>query len=183
MNNVNNMPVDDNENKKKNPMVFISHKSEDKDFVEPLVDLLESMGLNKDTLFCSSVVGYGIELGGDIFDTLRELFRNHDLFMIFIHSPRYYQSPVSLNEMGAAWILRTDFCSFFTKDMDFTKLKGVINGSNIGIKVDADDAAGRLNELYDKLQKIFNLTPLDHNLWERKRNAFLKLVNAIEYKE
>lgn len=183
MANVNNMPVDDNENKKKSPMVFISHNSKDKEFVESLVDLLESIKLNKDTLFCSSVVGYGIELGGDIFDTLRELFKNHDLFMIFIHSPRYYQSPVSLNEMGAAWILRTDFCSFFTKDMDFTKLKGVINGSNIGIKVDADDAAGRLNELYDKLQKIFNLTPLDPNTWERKRNAFLRLVNAIEYKE
>lgn len=183
MNNVNNMPVDDNENKKKSPMVFISHNSKDKDFVEPLVDLLESIKLNKDTLFCSSVAGYGLGLSENIFDTLRALFKNHDLYMIFIHSPRYYQSPVSLNEMGAAWILRTDFCSFFTKDMDFTKLKGVINGSNIGIKVDADDAAGRLNELYDKLQKIFNLTPLDPNTWERKRNAFLRLVNAIEYKE
>lgn len=182
MNNVNNIPVDDNGNKRKSPMVFISHNSKDKEFVEPLVDLLESIKLNKDTLFCSSVVGFGIKLGDDIFDTLRELFKNHDLFMIFIHSPRYYQSPVSLNEMGAAWILRTDFCSFFTKDMDFTKLKGVINGSNIGIKVDADDAEGRLNELYVKLQKIFNLTPLDPNTWERKRNAFLKLVNAIEYK-
>lgn len=181
MANVKNMPVDDNENKKKSPMVFISHNSEDKNFVEPLVDLLESIGLNKDTLFCSSVVGYGIKLGDDIYDTLRELFRTHDLFMIFIHSPRYYQSPVSLNEMGAAWVLRTDFCSFFTKDMDFTKLKGVINGSNIGIKVDADDAAARLNELYDKLQKIFNLTPLDPNTWERKRNNFLNFVNAIEY--
>lgn len=181
MANVKNMPVDDNENKKKSPMVFISHNSEDKNFVNPLVDLLESIGLNKDTLFCSSVAGYGIKLGDDIFDTLRELFRTHDLFMILIHSPRYYQSPVSLNEMGAAWVLRTDFCSFFTKDMDFTKLKGVINGSNIGIKVDADDAATRLNELYDKLQKIFNLTPLDPNTWERKRNNFLNFVNAIEY--
>ena len=183
MNNVNNMPVDDNENKKKSPMVFISHNSKDKDFVEPLVDLLESIKLNKDTLFCSSVAGYGLGLSENIFDTLRALFKNHDLYMIFIHSPRYYQSPVSLNEMGAAWILRTDFCSFFTKDMDFTKLKGVINGSNIGIKVDADDATFKLNDLYKKLQDMFNLTPLDSNLWERKRNAFLKLVNAIEYKE
>lgn len=84
--------------------------------------------------------------------------------------------------MGAAWVLRTDFCSFFTKDIDFTKLKGVIDGSNISIKVDADDAVARLNELYGNLQRIFNLTPLHPNTWERKRNAFLKLVNAIEYK-
>lgn len=66
--------------------------------------------------------------------------------------------------------------------MDFAKLKGVIDGSNIGIKVDADDAVARLNELYENLQRIFNLTPLHPNTWERKRNAFLKLVNAIEYK-
>lgn len=183
MANVNNMPVDDNENKKKSPMVFISHSSKDKDFVEALVNLLEDIGLNKNTLFCSSVAGYGLELSENIFDTLRALFKNHDLYMIFIHSPRYYQSPVSLNEMGAAWVLRTGFCSFLTTDMDFTDLKGVINGSTIGIKVDADDATFKLNDLYKKLQDMFNLTPLDSNLWERKRNAFLKLVNAIEYKE
>lgn len=183
MNNVNNMPVDDNENKKKSPMVFISHSSKDKDFVEALVNLLEDIGLNKNTLFCSSVAGYGLELSENIFDTLRALFKNHDLYMIFIHSPRYYQSPVSLNEMGAAWVLRTGFCSFLTTDMDFTDLKGVINGSTIGIKVDADDATFQLNDLYKKVQDMFNLTPLDSNLWERKRNAFLRLVNAIEYKE
>lgn len=183
MNNVNNIPVDDNGNKKKSPMVFISHSSKDKDFVEALVNLLDDIGLNKNTLFCSSVAGYGLELSENIFDTLRELFKNHDLYMIFIHSPRYYQSPVSLNEMGAAWVLRTDFCSFLTTDMDFTDLKGVINGSTIGIKVDADDAKFKLNDLYKILQDMFNLTPLDSNLWERKRNAFLRLVNAIEYKE
>lgn len=164
-------------------MVFISHSSKDKDFVEALVNLLEDIGLNKNTLFCSSVAGYGLELSENIFDTLRALFKNHDLYMIFIHSPRYYQSPVSLNEMGAAWVLRTGFCSFLTTDMDFTDLKGVINGSTIGIKVDADDATFQLNDLYKKVQDMFNLTPLDSNLWERKRNAFLRLVNAIEYKE
>lgn len=183
MANVNYMPVDDNENKKKSPMVFISHSSKDKDFVEALVNLLEDIGLNKNTLFCSSVAEYGLGLSADIFDTLRELFKSHDLYMIFIHSPRYYQSPVSLNEMGAAWVLRTDFCSILTADMDFTDLRGVINGSTIGIKVDADDATFQLNDLYKKVQDMFNLTPLDSNLWERKRNAFLRLVNAIEYKE
>lgn len=181
MANVNNTPVNDNENKKKSPMVFISHSSKDKDFVEALVNLLEDIGLNKNTLFCSSVAEYGLGLSADIFDTLRELFKSHDLFMIFIHSPRYYQSPVSLNEMGAAWVLRTNFCSFLTTDIDFKDLKGVINGYKIGIKVNAEDASARLNELYEKLQTIFNLTPLNTTTWERKRNTFLKLVTNISY--
>lgn len=178
-----NMESENNQKKGNSPMVFISHSSKDKEFAEALVDLLESIGLNKDTLFCSSVAGYGLGLSKNIFDTLRELFKCHDLFMIFLHSPRYYKSSVSLNEMGAAWVLRSDFCSILTKDMDFEQMNGVIDGRLISIKVDAEDAVSRLNELYEKLQGIFNLTPLERNQWERKRNGFLKIVNNLECNE
>lgn len=178
-----NMQLKDNSKKGNSPMVFISHSSKDKEFAEAFVDLLESIGLNKDTLFCSSVDGYGLGLSDDIFETLLGLFENHDLFMIFLHSPRYYKSSISLNEMGAAWILRSGFCSILTSDMDFSGLTGVVNGSKISIKVNAQDAASRLNELYKILQEIFNLTPLDITQWERKRSIFLRNVNAIKYTE
>lgn len=178
-----NMQSEDNFKKGKSPMVFISHSLKDKEFAEALVDLLESIGLNKETLFCSSVDGYGLGLSDDIFETLLGLFENHDLFMIFLHSPRYYKSSVSLNEMGAAWVLRSGFCSILTSDMDFSGLTGVVNGSKISIKVNAQDAASRLNELYKILQEIFNLTPLDITQWERKRSIFLRNVNAIKYTE
>ncbi|WP_072542109.1 toll/interleukin-1 receptor domain-containing protein [Bacteroides mediterraneensis] len=178
-----NMESENNQKKGNSPMVFISHSSKDKEFAEALVDLLESIGLNKETLFCSSVDGYGLGLSDDIFETLRGLFENHDLFMIFLHSPRYYKSSVSLNEMGAAWVLRSGFCSILTSDMDFSGLTGVVNGSKISIKVNAQDAASRLNDLYKILQEIFNLAPLEITQWERKRSIFLRNVNAIKYTE
>lgn len=167
--------------KVKSPMVFISHSSKDKKFVEALVVMMEDIGFDRSNLFCSSVDGYGIGLSEDIFETLRALFREHNLFVIFIHSPRYYKSPVSLNEMGAAWVLRTDFCSFLTTDMDFNMMKGVVNGSTLSIKVNAEDIEARLTELKDKLTHLFHLSPIDSIKWERKRNAFLKAVNDIEY--
>lgn len=174
------MQSKDNSKKGKSPMVFISHSSKDKEFAEALVDLLESIGLDKDTLFCSSVAGYGLGLSDDIFETLRNLFQSHDLFMIFIHSPRYYTSAVSLNEMGAAWALRTGFCSILTSDMEFSGLKGVVNDRSIAIKVNEEDAWYRLNELYDRLKSIFNLSSLDMTKWERKRDNFLRSVNNIK---
>ncbi len=85
---------------KKSPMVFISHSSKDKAFVEALVELLESIGFDENNLFCSSVDGYGIGLGEDIFNTLKNLFLEHELYVLFVHSPRYYNSTVSMNEMG-----------------------------------------------------------------------------------
>ena len=87
-------------NAKKTPLVFISHTHEDKDFVVALVNLLEDMGFTKNTLFCSSVREYGIPLSDDIFEAIRGLFLKHDLYVIFVHSPRFYGSAVSLNEMG-----------------------------------------------------------------------------------
>lgn len=162
-----------------NPMVFISHSSKDKAFVEELVELLESIGFDESNLFCSSVDGYGIELGEDIFDTLKKLFYEHELFVIFVHSPRYYESPVSLNEMGAAWVLKTNFYSFLTQDMQFDRMKGVVNSDKVAIKVDAEDAKARLNELKDILCAAFNFESISHTKWERKRDRFLKKVNNI----
>lgn len=165
----------------KTPMVFISHSSKDKKFAEALVVMLEDIGFDSTNLFCSSVEGYGVGLSKDIFETLRGLFREHNLFVVFIHSPRYYTSPVSLNEMGAAWVLRSDFCSLLTTDMDFGMMKGVVNGSAISIKVDAEDTPARLTELKDKLTQLFHLPQIDATKWERKRKTFLAAVNAIEY--
>ena len=162
-------------------MVFISHSSKDKDFAEALVVLLEDMGFDSSNLFCSSIDGYGIGLSEDIFDTLRSLFNEHSLYVIFIHSPRYYKSAVSLNEMGAAWVLRTDFCSFLTTDMDFSQMNGVVNSNTISIKVDGADAPARLNELKEKLIAMFSLNAMDGTKWERKRQAFLDKVLTIQY--
>ncbi len=163
--------------------IFISHSSKDLEFVEALVDLLESIGFDSSNLFCSSVSGYGIGLSQDIFETLRGLFNDHRLFVIFVHSPNFYNSPVSLNEMGAAWVLKSDFCSFLTTNMDFEGMKGVVKSSTISIKVDGLDAPSRLTELKDLLTSLFGLQSIDSIKWERKRQAFLKKVLSIDYGE
>lgn len=165
----------------KTPMVFISHSSKDIEFVEALVTLFESLGFDDKTLFCSSIPDYWIGLNKDIFASLRQLFADHELFVIFIQSPRYYESAVSLNEMGAAWVLQTDYCSILTKDMKKEKMCGVFDDHTIFLKVDAPQVAARMNELKDTLTRVFSLPAMSDTTWERKRNTFLRAVNAIEY--
>lgn len=170
-------------NDKKTPLVFISHSHEDEAFVVALVNLLEDMGFSTENLFCSSVREYGVPLSGDIFETIRGLFFKHDLYVIFIHSPRFYSSAVSLNEMGAAWALKTGFCSFLTNDMEYGKMKGVVNNANISIKVDEKEAPSLLNDLYKHLTTVFSLQEMDMNKWERKRDQFLSVVRGLKYEE
>lgn len=161
----------------KSPLVFISHSSKDKGFVDDLVDLLESIGLNKNNLFCSSIPGYWIGLSQDIFKELLNLFTERKLYVIFVHSPRYYQSCVSMNEMGAAWVLKTEFCSFLTADMDYSKMVGVINSETIGIKCNADDVNYRLDEFKKQIIAFLQIPDIDLTIWERKKVRFLQSVN------
>lgn len=162
------------------PKIFISHKSEDEDFVKALVKLLRLyIGSESDKIFCSSVPNYKIGIGKDIYPEIKAQFDKHEVFMIIIHSPRYYDSSICLNEMGAAWIQNKECYSFLTVDCEYNDLKGVIDNKTISIKVNAKDATDRMNEFISKVLYFFNLPQLElsaFSQWESDRNEFLKEV-------
>lgn len=160
----------------KKPLVFISHSSKDASFVEALVDMLEGIGLDETNLFCSSVPGYWIGLSKNIFEFLRSRFTDYNLYVIFVHSPRFYQSFVSLNEMGAAWALKSEHCSILTQDMEFSAMTAVVNSHETAIKVNTTDAKARLTELKDALVNFLGIQDVAPVKWERIREKFLAAV-------
>ena len=68
--------------------IFISHASKDKEYVKKLVELLDGMGLDQTQIFCSSLPGYDIPVGSDIFDYLRQQFQEYELHVFLIHSKK-----------------------------------------------------------------------------------------------
>ena len=161
--------------------VFISHSGEDIAFVNELVALLEFLGADSpEKLLCSSIKGYQIPASEDFAEYILKQFYDYNLFVIIVHSHNYYSSPYSLNEMGAAWILKTDFYSFLVKGFDYTDMEGVINQRSISVKVDANDADARLNELKNKLVPLFKPQGVNENRWETLRDDFLKKVNNLQ---
>lgn len=169
---------------RKKAKIFISHSTRDIEFVRPLIDLFEHIGLTAENMFCSSVPGYSIPLGENIYDYLKEQFQNYDLRVVFILSENYYNSPASLNEMGAAWVLQYKYTSVLIPQFDFRDIKGVIDQMRISIKLDSDIAElkSRLNELRNTLVEEFGLkTSLSlQNIWERHRDEFIGKVNSTE---
>ena len=169
------------------PKIFISHKSEDEDFVKALVKLLRLyIGSEEEKIFCSSVSNYKIGIGKEIYPEIKAQFEEYDVFMIIIHSPRYYESSICLNEMGAAWIQNTECCSFLTADCEYDDLTGVVDNKFISIKVDAKDATDRMNEFMAKVLNFFN-RPMPElstfSQWESDRNDFLKKVCGLSFVE
>lgn len=177
-NNINLRPMTLSENKPYK--VFISHSSEDEKFVNELVSLLEFLGVDSsEKLLCSSIDGYRIPVSEKFADYILKQFYEYNLFVIFVHSPNYYNSAYSLNEMGASWVLKKDFFSFLVKGFEYSKMNGFIDGSYISVKVDSVGAKGRLNELKNKLIPLFKPDGVEENRWEARRDAFLEKVNAL----
>ena len=166
---------------KKKPLIFISHSSKNKDQVAKIADLLRSINLSpRRDIFCSALPGYGIPNGANIFDFLRERFLNYDLHIIFVHSPEYYESPVSLNEMGAAWVLRANATSLLLPGFDFSGMKGVIGSACIAIKLDGDrpEVKDRLNQLRRELESEFDISDNEDIIWEEARDKFIREINS-----
>lgn len=143
------------------------------------------MGLDQTQVFCSLLPGYGIPINTNIFDYLREQFLSFDLHILFVHSKRYYQSTVSLNEMGAAWVLKSEYTSILLPGFTFAEMNGVVNSDTIVIKLDNDvlEVKDKLNQLYTGIVDEFGLKKKADIIWEQKRDRFIKEVSEIEIPE
>ena len=112
-----------NETKKK-PLkkIFLSHSSYDKKYGDALRALLIGLGLKNSQLVYTSYPANKIPVGENIFDYLRENIGSN-VFVIVLLSNKYLESVACLNEMGAAWVVKSDYLCFYTPDFDFSNPK------------------------------------------------------------
>ena len=155
--------------------IFISHSSDDKYYIEKFVLLLEHMGIKPEYLFCSSDSTYGVPLGIDIYEYLKEQFNKYNLHVIFVLSKNYYNSPAALNEMGAAWVLQSRETTILLPGFDHNDIKGVMNKNVIFIKLDEDhrNLKNRLDEFYADIISEFDLPKLAESKWGQYRDYFV----------
>ena len=162
--------------KVKKPLLFISHSSANENIATNLVQLLRTLGFNNKNLFCSSVPGYDIKEGEDIYDTLASKFQDYNIFVIFLLSSEYYQSAACLNEMGATWVLKANYSTIVCPGFSIPEIKGAINPSKMAVVLEDNKRVnGKLNNLKDRLIEFFGLPEVeDDTIWENDRNKFIE---------
>lgn len=152
--------------------VFLCHSINDKEFAEHLLDMLHAMGLNHECIFYSSAHGYGTNLGESFIQRLKEELSN-DVLVIFLLSDNFFNSPMCMCEMGAAWITTREHVPILIPPFDFDQVKGVFPSSH-GMKIN-DRAA--YTSLHEKITEYFSLAPIKPAPWERARD---RVVDRIE---
>ena len=157
--------------------IFISHSSKDKKIVEALVDLLIILGVNnKEQMFCSSCPPFDVKVNDDIFATLKEQYQNYNLYMIYMLSDNYYESPFSLNEMGAGWVLLYDYQCVTLPGFSPNDIKGCVDTKKKALVLDSETLGLELNDFKNDIIKLMGLPSIDPKIWEMKRDRFIEEI-------
>lgn len=158
--------------------LFISHATEDKEIVKKIVDdFLYPIGLHEDQMFCSSIEEIGVPLKENIYDYIRTTFRTEELYVLFVISEAYYESIACLNEMGAAWVMQSDYVCVLLPGFEFEEIKGGIDPRRIAISLDSPSTPYKLSELKRDIEKKFNIDcPMSNERWERHRDSLLRSI-------
>ena len=111
-----------NEKNKKPNKIFLSHSSSDTRYGNAIRDFLNGIGIKNNQIIYTSSPVNKIPFGKNIFDYLRENI-DSNVFVIILLSNSYLESVACLNEMGGAWVAKSDYLCFFTPDFDFSNPK------------------------------------------------------------
>ena len=167
---------------KMEPRLFISHSSKDLDYIKAFVEFLEDIGMNSENMFCSSIDGYNIKWGENIYDYLSEEFNNRskNLIVLFMLSKNYYDSPACLNEMGEAWVLKKEYRSILLPGFKFRDIEGAINPNDLPISLEDSKIRNKLNDIKEQFKEIFELEKINDNKWDNIRDRFIEKINKIK---
>ncbi|MCB2313628.1 toll/interleukin-1 receptor domain-containing protein [Clostridium tagluense] len=168
-----------NENGGKSMKIFISHSEKDSNLVRFLINLLEGMGVKKDKehIFCSSYIGFGVDCGEDILKFIKEEFKREEIIVLYVITKNFLNSKACLCEMGGAWVLSKLFIPLVMPSASFDDIKGtLLNPSVKGLKL---DDYMQIDELMQKITKEFGIVQ-DYQKWGNAKNEFIQNFNLIK---
>lgn len=151
---------EDTDDKGDEPIIFLSHKSQDKKYGDALRNFIIGLGLKNNQLVYTSHPLHKIPLDENIYEYLRKRI-NGRTFMIFLLSDAYLESPACMNEMGAAWMIQSDYTNIYVPSFSFGNPKYrecAIDSSKMGAVLNADDHCKvSMIEFKNKIQELFEL--------------------------
>ena len=154
--------------------IFISHSSKDKEIVREVVELLESIGVKSESIFCSSFEGYGTRLGDNFLDCIRKELTD-DTLVLFVLTTNFFNSHMCQCELGAVWVKTLKHIPILVPPLTYNDLEQLLSGQQAMI-INDRNALASLNE---SIINWFDLVQLKPSIWTLKSDKFIGNVNEI----
>ena len=137
-------------------LIFLSHSSKDQKIVKDFKDRILNLGLHIDDerIFFSSSIGTDIKTGKDFNSVIISKLKNASVVILFL-SENYEESPICLNEMGAAKALNKRLIPLLLPNNDFKQI-GFLSKTEVQLKID------KSSNLHKFRQDIVNSTNKNH---------------------
>ena len=134
------------------PVIFISHRSTDKDVADMLVDFFTSSGISRESIFCSSLPGN--DVNEKISQEIKLALQN-SVVNIAILSCDYYQSAYCLNEAGILWYNNTPVIVIALPEINSNNMIGFLNNE---YKLRHLDSETDISYIYDTVHDAISMT-------------------------
>ncbi len=129
--------------------IFISHQSSCVEYGKYLVRIFELAGINvAETIIFTAMQGLGVPHSMDIYDYLKECFRD-DLYVIFLFSKSFYNSNVCIAETGAAWATNKRYSNVVI-DIGYNDIDNPCNRNRRGVNLN-DLAAADFSQIMKEM--------------------------------
>jgi len=110
--------------------VFISHSAKNKEIADHLCTFISQLGVKNSNVFCSSVIGQGIENGKQLNNAIAAAIEKSSL-LIFLLSYDFLNSSYCMEELGVGWYLsqlQVASCYYLIlPDIEMSDLVGFVN--------------------------------------------------------
>lgn len=132
-------------------IIFISHRSTDKDVADMLVDFFTSSGIPRESIFCSSLPGN--DVNEKISQEIKLALQN-SVVNIALLSYDYYQSAYCLNEAGVLWYNETPVIAIALPEINSNNMIGFLNNE---YKLRRLDSETDISYIYDTVHDAISM--------------------------
>lgn len=164
--------------KKDCEMVFISHRSADKNIADAFADFLKAIGIPSNKIFCSSLPGNDVKRKIDI-----EVKQNllHSKVNIVILSSEYFKSAYCLNEEGIIWYEDKPQIIIALPEIDENNLIGFIDST---YKLWRLNSSSDVASIYDIIKPLYalenNIASLNREIDKLVKNYDAELAQRVK---
>lgn len=162
--------------------IFISHSSENKEIAEQLCAFLTRLGVAESRVFCSSIVGQGVNNGEKLNDAITESI-NRSKVIVYILSRDFLESSYCMEELGAGWYLsqlkKVSCFYLILPDIDLSNLKGFVNSKIDKFSFLDETHSGELGLFAENICDILKIKLPKHSVLLNAENTFFSATKAL----
>ena len=162
--------------------IFISHSSANKEIAEQLCSFMVRLGIKEERMFCSSIIGQGVNNGEKLNDAIGKAIGRSKL-LVYILSRDFLESSYCMEELGVGWYLaqqkKVSCFYLIVPDIDLSDLKGFVNSKIDKFSFIDENHKGDLGLFAENICKVLKIKLPKHSVLVNIESTFFSATKSL----